>query len=95
MRDRILVLHFLCSQIWLNLVVNDHQFGKNLKLKKEHWKRVMKRIQCNLKVLGCKARLNVIPFHKKNNDVSKLESFSTSKIIVTLIYGEFYCGVVL
>ncbi len=55
----------------------------------------MKRIQCNLKVLDCKPRLNVIPFHKKNNDLSKLESFFTSKIIVTLIYGEFYYGFVL
>jgi len=55
----------------------------------------MKRIQCNLKVLECKSRLNVIPFNKKNNDLSKLESFSTSKVIVTLIYGEFYYGVVL
>jgi hypothetical protein len=55
----------------------------------------MKIIQCNLKVLESKSRLNAIPFHKKNNDLSKLESFSTSKITVTLISGEFYYGVVL
>ncbi len=52
-------------------------------------------IQCILKVLECKSRLNVIPFHKKNNDLCKLESFPTSKIIVALIYGQFYYGVVL
>ncbi len=34
-------------------------------------------------------------FIQKKNDLSKLESFSTSKLIVTLIYGEFYYGIVL
>jgi hypothetical protein len=55
----------------------------------------MKILQYNWKLLECKSSLNVIPFHRKNNDLSKLESFSASKIIVTSIYGEFYHGVVL